>query len=167
MIDSKETVDWIRELEQKFIRKDTKENMDQFDKNNDNFLAFREFLDLVGLRENEKETKDYKDEVHKFGICDQNKDGYLTFDELSSYLHPEFFERTRKIYVEANFDDFDQNKNGQIDSEEYLREHLRLDPDSNSEDELEDFREIDSDSNGYLDMNEVTSWLFPTDYDPA
>ena len=88
MIDSKETVDWIRELEQKFIRKDTKENMDQFDKNKDNFLAFRgmthnnldesfmthsEFLDLVGLRENEKETKDYKDEVHKFGICDQNK----------------------------------------------------------------------------------------------
>ena len=31
---------------------------------------------------------------------------------------------------------------------------LRLDPDSNSEDELEDFREIDSDSNGYLDINE-------------
>ena len=39
---------------------------------------------------------------------------------------------------------------------------LRLDPDANEGDELEDFSEIDEDSNGYLDYKEVEKWLFPS-----
>ena len=50
---------------------------------------------------------------------------YLTFDELTGYLHPEFFNHTRNIYVDANFEDFDTNKDGKINKQEYVREHLR------------------------------------------
>ena len=44
---------------------------------------------------------------------------------------------------------------------------FRIDPDSNEEDELEAFSDIDGDSNGHIDMAEMQRWLYPSDYDPA
>lgn len=59
-------------------------------------------------------------------MCDKNKDTRLSESEFEGFLHPQFFEHTRGIYVQENFEAFDQNSDHQIDAKEFLREHLRF-----------------------------------------
>ena len=59
-------------------------------------------------------------------MCDKNKDTRLSESEFEGFLHPQFFEHTRGIYVQENFEAFDQNSDHKIDAKEFLREHLRF-----------------------------------------
>ena len=75
---------------------------------------------------NDDKNSEYRKAVHKFGMCDKNKDTRLSESEFEGFLHPQFFEHTRGIYVQENFEAFDQNSDHKIDAKEFLREHLRF-----------------------------------------
>ena len=55
-------------------------------------------------------SKEYKRELHRFTLTDRNKDRYLSLEEFEAYLHPQYFEHTRKLYAQHNFDLFDDNR---------------------------------------------------------
>jgi len=165
-IEKTETINWIRELEENYIKRDSIEEFKAFDSNGDRFITFEEIRKLDQIPNDDKNSE-YRKAVHKFGMCDKNKDTKLSESEFEGFLHPQFFEHTRGIYVQENFEAFDQNSDHKIDAKEFLREHLRIDPESNEEDELEAFSDIDGDSNGHIDMAEMQRWLYPSDYDPA
>ena len=160
-IEKTETINWIRELEENYIKRDSIEEFKAFDSNGDRFITFegktlmdfssresniftkyrglwtaaknwlfsnQNFLEIRKLDQipNDDKNSEYRKAVHKFGMCDKNKDTRLSESEFEGFLHPQFFEHTRGIYVQENFEAFDQNSDHKIDAKEFLREHLRF-----------------------------------------
>ena len=97
----------------------------------------------------------------RWGLADKDKDGKLSREEFSAFLHPETDERMSDIVVTELMEDMDSDKDGVVSLEEYLE-------DGGWEGEVregwrKEFMEnIDTDKDGVLDRREVQLWVVPT-----
>ena len=82
MIDSVETIKWIRQLEEGYVKRDSAAVFDEFDADKNKYLSFKETMDFAEVAEADKSSKEYKRELRRFTLTDRNKDRYLSLDEF-------------------------------------------------------------------------------------
>ena len=114
-----------RQLEESYVKRDSEEVFNEYDTDKNKYLSFKETMEFAEVSEGtflliswfdkihtlaDKSSKDYKRELHRFTLTDQNKDRYLSLQEFEAYLHPQYFPHTREIYAQHNFDLFDDNE---------------------------------------------------------
>ena len=88
---------------------------------------------------------------------------------LQSFLHPESDPRMEEVVLSEIMEDMDLDKDKRISLEEYIRDMVSDEEEESArESERENFRDnVDLDGDGYLDRNEVRTWLIPVQYDYA
>ena len=82
MIDSGETIKWIRQLEEGYVKRDSAAVFDEFDTDKNKFMSFKETMNFAAVSESDKSSKEYKRELRRFTLTDRNKDRYLSADEF-------------------------------------------------------------------------------------
>ena len=91
MIDSGETIKWIRQLEEGYVKRDSAAVFDEFDTDKNKFMSFKETMNFAAVSESDKSSKEYKRELRRFTLTDRNKDRYLSADEFQGNdLFPDF-----------------------------------------------------------------------------
>ena len=63
-----------------------------------------------------------KRDKNRWEYADQNKDGMLTKEEYTAFLHPEEFDHMKGVVVDETLEDIDKDKDGVISLEEYIGE---------------------------------------------
>lgn len=124
----------------------------------DNYTEFK------GLAPEEAQTKLLqliKDEV------DQNKDGFLTEDEIRARFHVTTKEYRRKEVLET-MKQHDEDKDGKVSWEEFKKGHFTDDgKDEDSKQQMkedeEKFKFADEDGDGKLDLEEYLAFYHPGD----
>ncbi|KAI6662014.1 hypothetical protein LOD99_9601 [Oopsacas minuta] len=104
--------------------------------------------------------------IGKFRQADQDKDGYLSHNELKYYLHPEAYIEMKELLINETLQDHDKNANGLIEIEEFnsrgpesslFDESVRP---PNSADGIDMFNgPLDKDGDGTLDREEIWKWI--------
>lgn len=56
----------------------------------------------------------------RWEAADSDKDGALTIEEFTDFLHPEEAEHMRSIVVTETVEDIDKDKDGKISLDEYI-----------------------------------------------
>lgn len=172
MIDSVETIKWIRQLEEGYVKRDSAAVFDEFDADKNKYLSFKETMDFAEVAEADKSSKEYKRELHRFTLTDRNKDRYLSLDEFEGNGFIWHFTNFRKIVqkpkksiptpailqshawavhatqfwliwrwwvskqnLEVNLVHF--SRDGHVTLDEFIREHIDMEPSTNKEDETE------------------------------
>uniref|UniRef100_A0A0X3PLL3 Reticulocalbin-3 n=1 Tax=Schistocephalus solidus TaxID=70667 RepID=A0A0X3PLL3_SCHSO len=170
---------WLKKISNKYIDEDVDRTFEEYKS------EFK--TDQITFAQHKtKLTDDFDDEVDvegqapdllkaierdqkRFNKADLDGDGKLNRDEFAAFLHPEEFERMREIVVEETIQDLDTNEDGVIDLEEYTNDMWDNSDGSQMPDwvktERQQFHEVrDKNRDGFLDREEVTDWLFPSDY---
>jgi Ca2+-binding EF-hand superfamily protein len=109
----------------------------------------------------------------RWDLADEDKNGSLTRTEFTNFLHPEEVEYMRDVVVQETLEDIDRDHDGKISLEEYIGDmYRREEGDAESEDpdwvkaEREQFQTYrDTNSDGYMDLEEVKAWIIPPDFD--
>jgi len=166
-----EVLDYSHSMQKAMAAKQVAEYLDMMDKNQDGKVSLKEFVDpsdesqedaMEGLSDKEKEVerKSRELEVGKFKIADKNGDGFLDAAELPTAISPEMAEETLGLIGEHTLDRLDANKDGELDFKEFASEGTAgeaLDKDAESELDQQ-FKKLDLDGNGKLNLKEVTRW---------
>ncbi|PIK56409.1 putative calumenin-B-like [Apostichopus japonicus] len=105
--------------------------------------------------------------------ADQDRDGDLTIEEFTSFLHPEESPHMRNIVIEETLEDIDIDGDGFLSLEEYIGDMFK--PETEGEDEpawVAQEREQfglyrDRDGDGKMNSQEIGEWILPTEYDHA
>lgn len=177
-VDKDELAQWVKKS---FTKLDEEDAMDKFkeqDANEDGKVSWDEYLqavynfkkeELVDMdKDKNPQMQQYadmvKDDLLRFNMADENKDGDLQTDEYYAFAHPWNYNHMHILEIRNAYKDHDKNKDGFIDLKEYLG-------DSDREKEIEivdieNFHAFDSDGDGKLDQGEVKTWMIP-DYDSA
>ncbi|XP_038068256.1 calumenin-B-like isoform X2 [Patiria miniata] len=129
--------------------------------------------ELVKLPENERMdfAKMVRRDKARWASADENKDGVLSREEFTAFLHPENYDRMREVVVLETLEDVDKNGDGQISLEEYIGDMYRENNDGAEEPEWvkterEQFSQFrDKNHDGFMDLQEVGEWILPTEYD--
>ncbi|XP_022106337.1 calumenin-B-like isoform X1 [Acanthaster planci] len=129
--------------------------------------------ELVKLPENERMdfAKMIRRDKARWASADENKDGILSREEFTAFLHPENFDRMRGIVVQETLEDVDKDGDGKISLEEYIGDMYRENNDGAEEPEWvkterEQFAQFrDKNHDGFMDLEEVGEWILPTEYD--
>lgn len=96
-------------------------------------------------------------EVAKFEVADKNADGFLDREELPAAIHPEAHPEILLLMGKHALENKDKNNDGKLDSNEFWE--LPPGDASDMEDELSaDFKKLDKDSSGFLDLEEIIEW---------
>lgn len=107
---------------------------EKYDTDNDNKLSSEEF------------AKAHPRLADKFGTIDENKDGFVTRDEMQAF-RAEL--RAKGGAKPRRFDDADADKNGKLSKEEFVAAYPRL---------AEEFEKIDADKDGSLSREEMRDY---------
>ena len=97
----------------------------------------------------------------RWGLADKDKDGKLSREEFSAFLHPETDERMSDIVVTELMEDMDSDKDGSVSLTEYL-EDGDWEGEAREEWRKEFMENIDTDKDGVLERREVQLWVVPT-----
>jgi len=180
-----EMQDWIRHSQARYVDDDTEKQWQNYIEATDGlqetlkWVNYREavygFLDHEQLEDFQDEGFSYKEmearDQRRFSLADENQDGELTKQEFQSFLHPEHAAHMRDVVVTETFEDIDKDSDGKISMEEYIGDMYKGGNGDSEEPEWvaherDTFVKLrDRDGNGYLDVEEVTAWIVPPDFD--
>ncbi|XP_067613631.1 calumenin-B [Eurosta solidaginis] len=145
--------------------------------------AYREnvygFLDTMDKEEIENDEHNMsfkrlqKRDRRRWGVADQDLDDKLTREEFTAFLHPEDHPAMKDIVLTETIEDIDTNADGKITLDEYIADMYRNSEPNDEEPEwvkseregFSKFRDLNGD--GYLDREEVRTWIVPKDFDHA
>jgi len=148
------------------------------DKETINWSEYRQgvygFLDEEDMGQ-EEEGFSYKKmeerDNRRWNLADVDKDGELSREEFSTFLHPEDADHMRDIVITETLEDIDKDGDGKINVEEYIGDMYREGEEGSEEpdwviQERKNFNEFrDRDGDGFMDLEEVRAWIVPPDYD--
>lgn len=98
-----------------------------------------------------------------FTAADIDNDGYLNLEEFIKFNNPEEYPELLPIVLNQTLKEKDSNDDGKIDFQEFVgdsgrdkdKEYLLTEKDRFDND-------YDKDRNGYLQGNEILSWILPS-----
>lgn len=175
--------EWIKNLNQKYIKSDVEERWHHFQNKNtlDEYLSLT-YGALENWSEEEKNSnkEDYKTYIKmlerdkkKFKAADHNKDGKLDKKEYTDFLHPEESAAMREIVIDETLEDLDENEDGVINIEEFIKDFYDETESNGAEPEwvkLEraNFVKVrDVNKDNVLDREELANWILPKDFDQS
>lgn len=152
-------------MRREIAQRDVLTIMDEMDINKDGKLGLDELLrDLeewgAADEDDEREMQLRRQlESAKFHASDNDKDGFLDINEISSLFYPETKDEVLHLSTRATLDMKDRDKDGELTPKEFW-EGDALDGEEIpiSDAEHEDFRRLDKDSNGRLTLEELKLW---------
>ncbi|BFZ15908.1 hypothetical protein BsWGS_18947 [Bradybaena similaris] len=181
LVTEQELKDWIQYVQKRYISSDTDRSWADHDFDSDNTLTWQSYQKRAfGSIDDPVEgsaTFGYKKMIdrdrRRWEHADEDKDGKLTKEEFTTFLHPEETERMRFIIVEETVEDIDKDGDGYISLDEYIADLWpRSDEDAAKEEpewvksEREQFSNYrDKNKDGKMDKTEVMDWIIPPDYD--
>ena len=172
---------WIKFTQSRYVSEDTEKQWTVHksdDKDTINWSEYRQgvygFLDEEDMDQEEagfSYKKMEERDQRRWNLADVNKDGELTREEFSTFLHPEDADHMRDIVITETLEDIDKDGDGRINLEEYIGDMYREGEEGSEEpdwglQERNNFQEFrDRDGDGFMDMEEVRAWIVPPDYD--
>lgn len=177
-VTQEELKQWIEYTQKKYLKEDAMRQWEAHNPKNKPQLSWDEYKSMVyGFlddAEEDDENETYKvmliRDERRWKLADTDEDGSLTLDEFTDFLHPEESKHMKDIVVTETIEDIDGDKDGKISIDEYIGDMYQGIPDENEPDWVEGEREQftnfrDKDKDGFMDKEEVRSWIVPTDYD--
>lgn len=144
----KDAAKWFEDLD---INKDGELDSQEFRKEIDNWAA----VDDPGT----DQEPGLKLELLKFQAADANRDGRLSKEELPGLFYPDTNPAVIKVVVEDSVARRDRDGDGKLDPSEFFADGSEEGVDLGiTEQEQEDFDQLDLDGSGKLDAEEVGMW---------
>lgn len=136
------------------------------------------FLEAMDPAEVEKEDEGFsykamlKRDRRRWSIADTDGDDALNKEEFAAFLHPEETGHMRDIVVLETMEDIDKDKDGKISLNEYIGDMYAGGNEDEEPEWVKNEREQfttyrDKDKDGFMDSEELKSWISPPDFDHA
>ncbi|KAK6626359.1 hypothetical protein RUM43_006670 [Polyplax serrata] len=176
---------WIEYTQKKYIQDDVEnqwkvhvtpdKNKLEWETYKNKFYGFMQDMDPKELdKDDDKYSYAYmiKRDRRRWSIADEDGDDALTKEEFAGFLHPEEMPHMRDVVVIETMEDIDKDKDGKISLQEYIGDMYKgsegePEPDwvKNEREQFASFR--DKNRDGFMDEEEVKSWIIPPDFDHA
>lgn len=173
---------WIKHRQRRYIEENVDKHWNEYDQNKDGKIGWIEYKNTTYGYYMDTEFDDVDDKAtyksmlnrdeRRFKSADRDGDGVATREEFTAFLHPEEFDFMRDIVIQETIEDIDKNGDGKIGLQEYIGdmfnpEEGETEPDwvTTEKKQFSEFRDMNKD--GFLDANEVSHWILPTEVDHA
>lgn len=178
-IDRHELKAWILRSFKKLSEEEAEDRFEDLDENNDDKIAWDEYAnDVYGLVDengqrmntidNIEESKLMGDDKEMFETADAGKDGFLSQDEFVKFHSPEEHPEMFPIILKQTLRDKDMNNDGVVDFQEFIGEQGKQHDKDWLIAEKDKFdKDFDKDHDGYLNHNEILSWIVPSNEEVA
>jgi len=113
------------------------------------------FSDDADEEEKLREKQVHDLEIAKFSAADKNGDGFLDREELPAAIYPEAHPEILRLMGTHALETKDKNKDGKLDANEFWETPPE---EEHTEELLADFRKLDKDASGFLDLQEIIEW---------
>lgn len=141
------------------------------DPSNSNRISFETYvrdnfgdLDVTQLEkankydsESRETRRTYTTDKAKWSYLDKDGDRTLSHEEFRKFLRPEDDEGLRKIEIESIIKEYDENNDGRISKDEYLK---MTEAETGQKEQLGS--ELDTNKDGYGDFDEFARYYLPT-----
>lgn len=160
-----EIMSFSDEMRRLLAAKDISTVLEEMDGDKDGKLSLEEMrkdMDQWGEGEEDKKERDERMELEtrKFRTADMNQDGFLDKAELPSLFYPETHEGVLEITAMSTLKQKDTNGDGKLTAKEFWEGDV-ADTDEDlqvSEEEQADFRKLDKNKDGLMDLQELKAW---------
>ncbi|XP_076762930.1 calumenin B scf [Xylocopa sonorina] len=181
-----ELKDWILYTQKRYIRDNIEQQWKSHNPEGKEKLPWTEFLAMVygdmdeHEAENDDKSKDntlsyvamLKKDRRRWSAADLDGDNALTKEEFSAFVHAEEADHMKDVVVLETMEDMDKDTDGKISLSEYIGDMYdgaegEEEPEwvKNEKEQFSMYR--DKDGNGFLDFDEVKTWIMPVDFDHA
>lgn len=160
----KEILAFAADMRKRIAASDVGAVMEEMDRNKDGVLNFDELMkDIDEWDEEDADDRHASEsrkalEKEKFVAADLNGDGHLALEELPGLFYPETNARVMELVTKATMLDKDSNGDGQLTPEEFWGTDGAAEDLAVTEEEAIDFRRLDADGSGRLDLQELGVW---------
>lgn len=179
-VTQEELIQWVLGSFKKLDGEDSLEEFQKQDKDADGKITWREYISEVygynvdDMEDFEKlDNEDLEDfnkvvaEDHeKFKVADLNKDDVLDVEEYRAFTHPYDYEHMHEIELSRTQSDYDQDKDGFVSKEEFIKKNGEGDREVEIYEE-EQFNSYDKDGDGKLNREEIVEWVLPSNREAA
>lgn len=167
-IDEDELVEWIHKSMISLDKEESDERFAEMDKDDSSGVTWKEYIaegfgDIDETQGMDTEDKKLMEEDRKYFLAaDVNGDGILDRNEFDAFHAPEHHPHMHATVVELTLKEKDLNKDGKIDLNEFLGGIAETEGAEWYELEKGRFMDdYDKDKNGFLEGDEIISWLIP------
>ncbi|XP_006618186.1 calumenin [Apis dorsata] len=185
-VTGEELKDWILYSQRRYIRNNIEHQWKSHNPEEKEKLPWTEYLAMVygdmdeQEAENHEKSKDntfsyaamLKKDRRRWTAADLDGDDALTKEEFAAFLHVEEADHTKDIVVLETMEDIDKDGDGKISLSEYIGDVYdgaegEEEPEwvKNEKEQFSMYR--DKDGDGFLDLEEVKTWIIPADFDHA
>merc|ERR1712083_269710 len=162
----KEVMQYSESMRKVIASKDVVNVLEEMDLNKDGKLSLAELMKDMeqwgeGDEEEQKGMERRKElEAEKFTMADENKDGLLDIKELPALFYPETHSGSLELTAKASMMEKDKDGDGLLTPKEFWESHSTSDGEevTISDEEHADFKKLDKNGDGKLDIEEVKVW---------
>uniref|UniRef100_A0A1Q3FK20 Reticulocalbin-3 n=1 Tax=Culex tarsalis TaxID=7177 RepID=A0A1Q3FK20_CULTA len=183
-VDRHELKAWILRSFKSLLEEESTDRFEDIDTNGDDIITWEEYYaDTYGMESDddddedserhfdptkEEEKKLIADDKEMFEAADENNDGKLDPAEFVRFMSPEEFPQMFAVVLKQTLRNKDANGDGKIDFQEYAAEQSRNHDKEWLVTEKDRFdNDFDKDGDGYLNGNEILSWILPSNDEVA
>lgn len=166
-IDKSELNAWLETHFQNTDREEAKPEFEKLDTNEDGYVSFDEYVTNTygySLDELNKMREDPSTDAHaflesideaqvKFVSADENNDDLLELLEFTAFQNPYYHPRMISHTIKDTVRFMDKDGDGKLSENEYISEDMMIG--EGVDEELKRFKEIDKNSDGFIDRDEL------------
>ncbi|XP_053978864.1 calumenin [Hylaeus volcanicus] len=185
-VTGEELKDWILYTQRRYIRDNVERQWKSHNPEEKEKLPWTEYMGMVygdmdeHEAENHEKSKDnsfsyvamLKKDRRRWSAADLDGDDALTKEEFAAFLHAEEADHMKDVVVLETMEDIDKDGDGKISLSEYIGDMYEgvegeEEPEwvKNEKEQFSMYR--DKDGDGFLDFDEVKTWIIPADFDHA
>ncbi|XP_029038822.1 calumenin-B [Osmia bicornis bicornis] len=185
-VTGEELKDWILYTQRRYIRDNVERQWKSHNPEGKEKLPWAEYLAMVYGDMDEQEAENHekskentfsyvamlKKDRRRWSTADLDGDDALTKEEFAAFLHAEEADHMKDVVVLETMEDIDKDGDGKISLSEYIGDMFEG-PEGEEEpewvkNEKEQFSMYrDKDGDGFLNFEEVKTWIIPADFDHA